>query len=91
MNDIRVRVPAHVFARDFDGELVIVDLECGDYFGLDEIGARAWQGLSAGQSLGQIADALVEEYDAERDRVLADLESLVRDLVARKLVVVEGR
>jgi len=84
--DVRVRVAANVFAREFDGELVIVDLEKGDYFGLDAVGARAWQGLSAGRSPREIAAEMVSEFDVEPQRLVADLVTLTRELAERRLV-----
>ena len=82
----RVRVAANVFARDFDGEVVLLDLARGDYYGLDAIGARLWNGLMAGRTASEVAAQIGPEYDVEPDVIEQDLHALVDDLLARGLV-----
>ena len=86
--DIRLRVAPNVFTREFDGEVVVVDLERGDYFGLDVVGARAWSGLAVGRTPREVARELCLEFDVEIDRLLADLVALTHELVTRKLMEV---
>jgi hypothetical protein len=82
----RARAVRHVFAREFDGELVLLDIGKGDYYGLDEIGAKLWQGLAGGQSIAEIVDSLVGQYEVDRATLSDDLIALVRDLVSRGLL-----
>jgi hypothetical protein len=89
-DDDRVRVAAGVHVREFDGELIVLDLERGDYFGLDEIGARAWAELTRGRSPRQVAAQLSSEYNVDEARALADVRSLVGKLLERGLVTAEG-
>ena len=88
-DDDRVSVPAGVHAREFDGELVVLDLQRGDYFGLDEVGARAWAELARGRSPRQVAALLSGEYNVDEARVLADVRTLVQTLLERGLVTTE--
>jgi sulfur transfer complex TusBCD TusB component (DsrH family) len=87
----RVRCADAVHARLFDNELVILDLAKGEYFALDDLGARLWSGLEAGRSVEQLAQEIVAEYDVTLDRALADLVALGDDLVARGLLVRDER
>ncbi len=80
------RPAGDVHVRDFDGELVVLDLAKGDYFGLNEVGAKLWSGLVAGQSPAEVADALFADYDVTRERLLADLVALTGELLARGLI-----
>jgi hypothetical protein len=84
----RVVVSPNVHTREFDGELVVLDLARGEYFGLDETGLRVWNLLSAGQPVAQAAAVIATEYGVDDDRVTADVMALVENLVARGLVVV---
>ncbi len=43
-------VPSQVRARTVGGEIVLLHLESGVYFGLDPVGARAWQLIRAAKS-----------------------------------------
>jgi hypothetical protein len=82
----RVSIPEHVHAREFDGELVILDLDKGCYFGLDEVGTRVWQLMTAGATVAQVVEQLVPEYDATSDRMLQDFLSLGNEWLERGLV-----
>jgi hypothetical protein len=82
----RVRGTRHVFAREFDGELVLLDLARGDYYGLDTIGARLWRGLMEGRTVADIATEIAPEYDVEPATLRSDLVELLRDLAEKGLV-----
>lgn len=87
LSEARFRASTSVHAREFDGELVIVDLHHGDYFGLDEVGARMWGDLVRGKSPREIALALVADYDADEARLLGDVVKLAQDCLGRGLLV----
>jgi len=76
-----------VVFRDLDGEAVILDLESGTYFGLNEAGTRVWQLVGEGRSEAEIVGALTSEYDATRDEIARDVARLLDELRGRRLVV----
>jgi hypothetical protein len=80
-------VARDVHSRCFGEELVLLDLARGEYFSLDELGARIWGELAAGRSVEDAVEKLVAEYDVPRDRFQADLRALVGELVTRGLLV----
>lgn len=82
----RATIPGHVFARDFDGELVVLDLDGGEYFGLDAVGALIWHGLGEGLTLEAIAGRVVERYEVDAARALADVSALAEELAAKGLI-----
>lgn len=85
----RYRRPDSVHTRVFDGELVVLDLEGGEYFALDAIGTELWNGLESGKSVEEIASSIVRDYDVTLDRALADLAALCDELVTRRLLIHE--
>jgi hypothetical protein len=84
----RVRTGKNVFAREFEGELVVLDLARGDYYGLDPIGAQLWHGLVAGKCVRDVAQEIAPQYDVDPDRLRSDLVALLQDLVGKGLVEV---
>lgn len=86
-----LRVAPSIHTRTFDGELVLLDLEGGDYFALDEIGAKFWAGVQAGKSLDALADEVAAEYDVSRAQAATDLAALRDELLARGLLVSEEK
>ncbi|MEQ1540670.1 MAG: PqqD family protein [Novosphingobium sp.] len=67
--------------------MMLVDLDSGTYFGLNDVGGRFWQLLDEGQPLGQACNQLQAEFDVERDQLERDIGALVGELVERKLLV----
>jgi Coenzyme PQQ synthesis protein D (PqqD) len=82
----RVVVPEHVRSRQFDDELVILDLAEGEYFSLNDVGARMWHALVAGSTPDQVAEVLVVRYEVQREALVADCLRLVDELLERGLV-----
>ena len=85
-DDQRITIREEVLSRQLDGEAVLLDLQSGTYFGLNEIGALVWDLVSAGKTVGEIRVGLLEAYEVEPEVVDADLERLIDDLQRRGLV-----
>lgn len=83
----RVRIPDEVVFRELDGEAVVLNIESGIYFGLDDVGTRIWQMLATLESLSAVRDAMHAEYDAPPSQLDADLLTFVEQLLAKKLIV----
>ena len=88
--DDKFLIPPNVIAREVGEETVILDLASGTYFGLDSVGARVWQLVGEGRSLGDICDVLLQEYEVDRATLVADVVRLAADLSARGLVSATG-
>jgi hypothetical protein len=54
---------AHVIHEAIEGEVVIINLESGNYYSLRGSGARVWEGIVAGAPTEAIARDLVEAFD----------------------------
>ena len=84
--DGQVRVSEDIVVREIDGELVLLDLASGQYFGLDPVGTRVWQLLAENPSLGDAFDRLLDEFDVDAATLQQDLLTLVDALAANGLV-----
>ncbi len=82
-------VPADsVVARKVGEDMVLLDLESGQYFGLDAVGSRFWQLLEKSeQPLSDIGEAIHAEYDAIQEDIDQDLVLLANSLAERNLIV----
>ncbi len=82
-------IPApDVHVREFDGELVLLDLKRGEYFSLNEIGLHMWNSIGAGTSLAEVAKEIAISYEIEEVQALSDLIDL-RDKLLRAHLVLE--
>ena len=87
---MRVTVPEHVYTETVNDETVLLELESGQYYGLDAVGTRLWQLLTELGSTEAVTAAAVAEFEVEPARLADDLAALVRELANRKLVVVHA-
>jgi hypothetical protein len=76
-------------SSDLKGEVAILNLKAGVYYGLDDVGARIWTLLQEPKTVSEIRDVLLQEYDVEADRCKRDLLALLQRLVNEGLVEVE--
>lgn len=79
-----------VIFRLLDGEAVLLNLNTGNYFGLDPIGTRAWELILEHRSLERVHAALLDEYDVDADRLAEDLLTLVDEFCKKGLIQVDG-
>lgn len=84
----RLRRVASLLAADVDGEMVMMDVEKGVYYGLDAIGSDIWKRLETPLSAAELAAELVEDYDADVATIEADVLTLFNRLVQQGLAEV---
>lgn len=75
-------------AATVDREIVILSVERGSYYGLDEIGSEIWQQLVNPIRVGALCDALTANYDADRGTIERDVLVLLNSLAAEGLIQV---
>jgi hypothetical protein len=85
-NDLKVTISPEVLFQEVSGETVLLDLSSENYFGLDEIGTRIWEMLNGGASVGEVVDALLEEYDTDRKVLECDVAELLEKLAEAGLI-----
>lgn len=76
-------------SSDLGGEVAILDLKAGVYYGLDAVGARIWSLIQEPRTVNEIRNILLEEYEVEPERCERDLLVLLQRLATEGLVEVE--
>jgi hypothetical protein len=66
---------ADALTADVAGELVLMSVEQGKYFGLDEVGTDIWHRIEQPIAVGRLCASLAVDY-------LADAATIERDVVA---------
>jgi hypothetical protein len=77
-----IRIGDSVLYQELEDEVVLLNMENQEYYGLNDVGARMWKSLMETGSVAASADRLSGLYEADETVIRADLESLVRDLTA---------
>lgn len=88
--DMQLRPSEYVLIQELEGESVLLDVDRGQYFGLDEVGTRMWALLAGSASVESAYQTLLSEYDVEPERLRSDLADLVRKLLDAGLMRVAG-
>ena len=64
--------------RDLDGEVVILNLATGNYYGLEGAANQMWQLLVEHGSTEKVVDIMAREYDVDAAELTRDLEDSCR-------------
>jgi hypothetical protein len=75
-----------VLTAEVDGEIVMMSIEQGRYFGLDDIGSDIWKRIEPPCSFAALIDGLAADYEADRAAIAADVQALL-DRMAEQDVV----
>lgn len=78
-------VPGQV-SVDLEDETIILELDSGIYYGLNQTGAFIWQQLQAATSVGAICQALLEQYDVGPEQAVQSVLNLLHELLAYQLI-----
>jgi len=69
-----------------DGETVMMSIQHGHYFGLNEVGSRIWALLETPTSLGQLRSQLMAEYQVDAAECRQDVDAFVGELLSLGIV-----
>ena len=71
-------------------EIVLLDLDSGTYYGLDEVGARLWELITGTATIGEAIDTMLREYDVAREVLERDVFRLLGELEEKGLISAAG-
>jgi Coenzyme PQQ synthesis protein D (PqqD) len=75
-----------VLTAAVDNEIVMMSIEQGRYYGLDDIGSDIWRRIEPPCSFAQLIDGLVADYDADRATIAADVEIMLGRMAEQDVV-----
>ncbi|MDM5271355.1 PqqD family protein [Sulfurovum sp. zt1-1] len=78
-----------VFAQEVDGEMVLLDMNSENYFGLDSVGMDFWKAIEEKKNLKDVLETLMAQYDVEEEVLKSDLFTFVEKLQKSGLVEVK--
>lgn len=74
---------------DLDDTIVMMDVDEGQYYELDPIAARIWELIEDGSTVGEICDALAEQYEVDPQECQQDTLEFLQTATERGIVVAE--
>jgi hypothetical protein len=85
----RVNEPDVVY-ETFEGEVVVVNLDTGNYYSLSGTGPAIWTDLVGGFGIDEIAERIQSRYTGGSDAILAAIAAFTDRLVGEKLLIGAG-
>ena len=86
--DIISRNKDHISA-ELDGELVLMSIENGKYYGMSSIARRIWELIEQPIVFKDICRILNDEYDADKDQINQETTYFLTDLQNEKLIKIQ--
>lgn len=84
--DSRLRRSDSVLQSNLGEKSVMMDLDAGLYFGLNNVASRIWNLLEQPQTVSQLVEQLVAEYEIDPAECEQKVLAFANDLIAKKLV-----
>ena len=85
---MQVRRIEDVLDTEIDDQTVMMDIEQGSYFGLNETGTRIWALLAEPILIGDLCDRLMEEFEVPREQCEQQVVGFLGHLMERGLLQV---
>ncbi len=73
---------------ELEGESIVLDVQSGQYYGLNEVGSCIFQFLDTPKRVSEIIDYLGDQYDVERETLKKDVEKFIAALSERKMILI---
>ena len=75
-----------MIAAEMDGDLVMMSIERGEYFGIGGVGTLAWELLTEPTTVDRLCPAVCEEFDVDAATCREDLLRFADELLTLGLV-----
>lgn len=81
-----IAASGNVTARPVKDDLVLVDLNRGEYYSLNDTGRHVWEELTLASDLDDLVERLARHFEGDRESIRRDVEAIIDDLLERRLL-----
>ena len=75
-----------VLTAEVDGEIVMMSVKQGRYFGLNDIGSDIWKRIEPPCSFATLIEGLAADYDADCATIRTDVQNLLSHMMKYDVV-----
>ena len=76
----------NVIHETIDKEVVIVNLDSGNYYSLENIGADIWESINLKASLDDIVGVISLKYEGDQNSVIDGIDHFISQLLEEELI-----
>ena len=73
-----------------DREMVLLNIECGAYFGMEGVAKRIWENLAEPLRVADLCDALRTRFAVDPEVCRREVLAFLTELRAKNLILVSG-
>jgi pyridoxal biosynthesis lyase PdxS len=77
---------ACIVATEADGAVMMMHIDHGRYFTLDDVGSDVWRRIEAPCSFAALVAGLAVDYDADHTTIATDVARLLGRMTAQEIV-----
>ncbi len=78
-----------VIFSDIDDQVVMMDLDNGDYFELNTVGTRIWELLETPTTVNDLVKTLLSEFDIAEDVCRTETEAFINNMLRLQTLTTE--
>jgi coenzyme PQQ biosynthesis protein PqqD len=86
MEELNPRQRDGVLAQEAQGQTVLLRLDDGSYYALDQVGARVWELCDGHRSIDEIVAVMRDEFAAPATQIAADVLEFLGELREERLL-----
>lgn len=75
---------------EVDDEIMLMSVDSGKYYGMDEIGSRIWQLIRQPIAISSLCDLLAEEFEVDDLTCQRDVLTFLNELSGEGLIKING-
>ena len=79
-----------VVAQKVSNDFLLLNMQDGNYYSLNEVGGRIWELCDGQHTVGQMVHILAAEYEAPPETLSEDALELLEQLQSAKLIAEAG-
>lgn len=81
-----VTIPDSVAWQEFADEVVLIDVNAGEYHNLNDVAGRMWKALDETDDVAGAYELLLSTYEVDAETLRGDLASFIDELVKKGLL-----
>ena len=78
---------SQVLAKKASEDMVLLDIDSGEYYALNSVGSRVWELCDGTRSVSEVISAIAIEFEAPLETVRTDVIDLLSELAEEHLVL----
>lgn len=84
---MHIQVSPNVIFQELEDELILLNMDTEQYYGLDHTGAMLWKLIERHGDLDAIVDEFCQLYDVSHSQASEDLKKLIENFERAQLVL----